>query len=247
MVAVGIVLCIVVLGLVCYWLLILAEGTHLGPHAVELLYDWAAKRYDRVKKLHIVNEAYCIGLPLVQRLAPLSMPRVLDVATGTGRVPLALIHSWDCLGIIVGIDRSHKMLMRAQEATKDCQEHVLFVRGDAGSLSFSSGSFDCVTCLEALEFMRNPDAVLHEIIRVLKPGGILMMSNRVGLDTVFFPHRLRGRGRLECRLSEMGLADIRNQRWQVHYDLVWAQKPADDMISAHSMTADNIRIQDSWS
>ena len=239
-----IILCIVLLGLVLYWLLILAEGTHLGPRTVEILYDWTAKRYDRIKNLHCVDEARFVGLPLSRYLAHVQLPRVLDVATGTARVPLALMRSAPFEDSLVGLDRSHYMLAIAQEATRDYQEHLLFVRGDATALSFSNRSFDCVTCLEALEFMRGPDIVLQEMIRVLKPGGILMISNRVGRDAVFFPGRLRGRGHLENTLHEMGLTDIRNQRWQVHYDLIWAHKPADDTLSAHTTVTDNIRMQE---
>jgi hypothetical protein len=53
----------------------------------------------------------------------------------------------------------------------------------------------------------------------------LLLSNRVGAEAPFFPGRMAGRGKLEQTLQGAGLIDIRTQRWQVHYDLVWAHKP----------------------
>ena len=45
-------------------------------------------------------------------------------------------------------------------------------------LPFADGTFDVVTCLEAMEFMSRRDHCLHEMLRVLRPGGLLFISNR---------------------------------------------------------------------
>ena len=214
-----------VTGAVLYWLLIITEGTYLGPRVVVLLYDWAAKQYDSIKDLHFVNESRFIGLPLGAELGTESRPWLLDVATGTGRVPMALLNSGDFDGIIAGVDRSQRMLARAQEVTSDCGGCLHLICGDAQALPFREGSFHGASCLESLEFMGNADQVVAEMLRVLKPGGILLLSNRVGNEAWLFPGRLAGRGRLETHLNCLGLAGIRTQRWQAHYDLVWARKP----------------------
>jgi SAM-dependent methyltransferase len=73
--------------------------------------------------------------------------------------------------------------------------------------------------------MRNPRQAVREMIRVLKPGGVMLVSNRVGLDAWFFPRRYCRRGRLEAMLAGEGLTEIKSQRWQVDYDLIWATKP----------------------
>jgi len=54
----------------------------------------------------------------------------------------------------------------------------------------------------------------------------LLLSNRVGTDAWWFPGRMAKRGRLERHLEAIGLEDVRMDRWQVHYDLIWARKPA---------------------
>jgi len=209
-----------------YWLLVTTEGTYLGGRVVTWLYDLVAHRYNKIKDLYYVDEARYLGLPLVEALSSVQAPRVLDVATGTGRVPLAILRAQELDGPIVALDRSPRMLAEARTVLEHRDGAVAFVLGDAGKLSFGKDTFDCVTCLEALEFMRDGAETLREMVRVLRSGGILLLSNRVGRDARFFPGRLCGRGRLERRLGELGLEDIKTQRWQVHYDLVWSRKRA---------------------
>ncbi|MBJ6985298.1 methyltransferase domain-containing protein [Luteimonas sp. MC1750] len=50
------------------------------------------------------------------------------------------------------------------------------VFGDAGRLPFPDASIDTVLLLEVLEHLRHPEAALPEIARVLKPGGVLLMT-----------------------------------------------------------------------
>jgi len=206
-----------------YWLLVITEGTYLGPRIVTLLYDWTAPRYDRIKDLQFVYEMQRLGIPLAEALRAKPMPRVLDVATGTGRLPIALLSQPDFVGQVVGLDRSGPMLARAQEATNG-HDRLALLRADASALPFAGPSFDAVTCLEALEFMWDPAAVIREMGRVLRPGGVLLVSNRVGLDARLLPARLCGRGRMERFLRQAGFGAIETDRWQVHYDLIWALK-----------------------
>lgn len=215
-----------------HWLLVATEGTYLGPKVVTLLYDWSAARYDGIKNLRYVDEARCLGVPLAHRMRHIRRPWVLDVATGTGRVPLALLRTWGFGGTVVGVDRSLRMLSEARSALGDRDGRVVLMREDAEALSFGEDVFDCVACLEALEFMRDPGGAVREMARVLKPGGVLLMSNRVGRDAWFFPGRSCGRGRLERCLGELGLGEVTTERWQVHYDLIWARKAGERQAAA---------------
>lgn len=208
-----------------YWLLVLTEGTYLGTKIVTLLYDWTAARYDRIKDLRWVHEVRFLGLPLAEALSADPAPRVLDVATGTGRLPKALLGQPDFAGTVWAVDRSRPMLRQGQRALEDYDGRVLWIQADADRLPFPDASFAGVTCLEALEFMVRPRAVLAELWRVLEPGGVILLSNRVGPESWLFPGRICGRGRLERALQSLGLQEVRTERWQVHYDLVWARKP----------------------
>jgi len=210
---------------VLYWLLITTEGTYLGARVVALLYDWTARRYDRIKRVRYVDEALFIGVPLHRALSHMPAPRVLDIAAGTGRVALALLGRYGFAGQVVGLDRSLRMLDEAYEATEAHADQVHLLACDAESLCWDDASFDCVTFLEALEFVPHGERAIAEIWRVLRPGGLFLVSNRVGPEARFFPGRLARRGSVEQHLDQVGFVSLHSQRWQVHYDLVWAEKP----------------------
>ena len=102
--------------LVLYWLLVLTEGVYLGRRTVIWLYDVYARRYDNIKQYDPETETYFLALPVLQRLVAVRAPLVLDVATGTGRLPLALLEQPMFQGRIVALDLSRKMLSVAAEA-----------------------------------------------------------------------------------------------------------------------------------
>jgi ubiquinone/menaquinone biosynthesis C-methylase UbiE len=216
---------VLVCGTVCYWLLVLTEGTFLGTRVVAWLYDLTANKYDAIKKSLFVYEARYIGIPLIQAVGERELWKLLDVASGTGRVPLAVLAADPNHCMVWSVDRSLKMLEIAQRVTSEYGSKVAVSQQEATQLAFADGCFEGVTCLEALEFMPHPQMALKEMIRVLKPGGLLLISNRVGIDAWLFPGRMCGRGRLENELHRLGLENIRMERWQEHYDLVWATNP----------------------
>jgi SAM-dependent methyltransferase len=218
-------LALVLVLVLLYWLVITTEGTYLGTRAVVAMYDWTARRYNRIKKLHTVYEVYFIGAPLGEALAGVARPLLLDVATGTGRLPLAVLSGEDFFGRIVGVDHALLMLSEATTALEPYGAQAEMVQGDAHALMFGDSAFDAVTCLEALEFMRDPRTVIREMIRVLRPGGVMLVSNRIGWESWLFPGRYCRRGRLESLLRREGMARIDTHLWQSYYDLVWAVKP----------------------
>jgi SAM-dependent methyltransferase len=84
---------------------------------------------------------------------------------------------------IVGIDYSEEMLRFAQQRF-GAFDGVHFCRADAESLPFVSGSFDHVVCLGVFEYLSTYDRCLDEIHRILRPGGIAIISvpTRISLD-----------------------------------------------------------------
>ncbi len=207
-----------------YWLIFLTEGTYLGPRMVAFLYDRMAAKYDTIKDFDELDDAWRIGGPLQKALEGISSPLVLDVATGTGRVPLILMQDFRFRGRVVGLDVSHNMLRQAWQKTRTWASRLDWVWQEASLLPFSDETFDAVTCLEALEFLPSPRGSLQEMARVLRPGGMLLISNRVGRDAGFFPGRAFGEEQLQKMLESFSLDSIRIDRWQEYYDLVWARK-----------------------
>lgn len=212
-------------GLALYWLVVLTEGVYLGRRAVIWLYDVYAGRYDNIKQYDPESETYFLALPLLQRLAGVRAPLVLDVATGTGRLPLALLEQPLFQGRIVALDLSRRMLSVAADKLAPFGERVALLHQRAEVLPFPDDTFDVVSCLEALEFMMDPPAVLRELARVLRPGGLLVLTNRQGRDARLMPGHTWAHDRLERLLrDEIGMAAVEVQPWQVDYRIVWAVK-----------------------
>ena len=209
-----------------YWQFIVAEGAYLGPKVVAWTYDLAASRYDGIKRFQPEDERWYVAGPVLRGLQGVTRPLVLDVATGTGRLPLALLRE-GFAGRIVGLDLSRGMLRWAQAKLRPYGEQVGLVRQDAARLPFADGTFDAVTCLESLEFLPRPPDALAEMVRVLAPGGLLLVTNRVGAEAPLLPGRAFPRPRFERTLADLGLAEIEVRRWQVSYDMATARKKTD--------------------
>jgi ubiquinone/menaquinone biosynthesis C-methylase UbiE len=207
-----------------YWLLISTEGAYLGPRAVAFLYDRGAGTYDRVKEFDSVEDAWHLAVPLQRALKGVKRPFLLDVATGTGRLPMALLRRLDFDGHIFGLDVSLKMLQEARRKTAGHNDKVTLVWKDALALPFPDAAFDVVSCVEALEFMADPRLGLGEMARVLRPGGTLLVSNRVGFDAFLMPGRTFSQQQLRELMTSLSFTSVEIKRWQAYYDLIWAKK-----------------------
>ncbi len=207
-----------------YWQLITAEGTYLGPGVVSFLYDRYANAYERIKQYDSGDEQWFLGLPLAQSLTHVPAPFVLDVGTGTCRLPRALLFQPRFRGRVVGLDLSRQMLAQGARLARPYADRLTLVWQDAQVLPFESQTFDAVTCLEMLEFTPDPQAVLRELVRVLRPGGVLLLSNRVGPDAPLLPRRAFSRPDFAALLDSLPLEDVQVQKWQLDYDLAWAVK-----------------------
>lgn len=212
------------LALILYWLLVVTEGAYLGPRVVAWLYDLSANRYDAIKQFDLNDENHFLARPLLRALNGVRAPRVLDVATGTGRLPLALLCQSSFQGRVIGLDLSRRMLYLAQRKGRRYGSRLYLICQDAARLPFADSSFDAVTCVEALEFLANPRAALMEMTRVLRPGGVLLVTNRVNWEARLMPGKAFSSPVLRALLESLDLTKIEIQRWQECYDLVWARK-----------------------
>ena len=97
--------------------------------------------------------------------------QVLDVACGTGDLALTLFETTGAR--IIGTDFCRPML---EIATRKAAKHLTtipFVEGDAMQLPFLSGSFDAVAIAFGLRNLSCTEAGLKELLRVLRPGGMV--------------------------------------------------------------------------
>ncbi len=206
-----------------WWLLIASEGVYLGRRVVILLYDWFAPRYDGVKGFRREYEHRFLAQPIMTQIAPKKAPLMLDVATGTGRLPLTMIHHPQFTGRVIGVDLSLPMLRHALPKF-EADPRVLFAQCPAERLPFAECVFDVVTCLEAIEFVSDQRAALAEMYRVLKPGGLIVITHRI--NTRWMPRKTYSRDDFAELLLDTGFDELRFKPWQVDYQQVWGIKPA---------------------
>ena len=219
-----VIFCAAVAGGLLYWLLVITEGVYLGRRLVVWLYDVTAHKYDRTKEFDDEAEQFFVARPLGFHLRDIGSPRVLDVATGTGRLPHYLLNEPTFNGHVIGLDASGKMLSLAKEKLAPYRHRAPLVQQIAGALPFSGNCFDAVSCLESLEFFPSDKAALLEMVRVLRPGGVLMVTRRRGWEAKAFLGRYRNRRQFEALIRSMGLINVNTQPWQLDYDQVFGNK-----------------------
>jgi SAM-dependent methyltransferase len=105
---------------------------------------------------------------------------VLDVACGTGVLARTIAERVKPGGSVVGLDPNPGMLVVAARVSPDLE----WQPGVAESLPYPDGSFDVVTCQFGLMFFADRTKALREMMRVLRPGGRLVVSVWDRLDRI---------------------------------------------------------------
>ena len=96
---------------------------------------------------------------------------VLDAACGTayGTAMLATAGA----SSVVGVDLDESVIAEVRESASP---GVSFEVADLRKLSFGDDEFDLITCFEAIEHVTEPELVLNELARILRPDGLLLVS-----------------------------------------------------------------------
>ena len=139
------------------------------------VFDRVAERYD------LMNDLMSLGLHRVWKSFAIELARprpgerVLDVASGSGDLARALMRRVAPGGEVWLTDVNHRMLQRGRDRLLDSGALAPAVQCDAERLPFPAGYFDCVSVGFGLRNMTRKDAALEEMVRVLKPGGRLLV------------------------------------------------------------------------
>jgi ubiquinone/menaquinone biosynthesis C-methylase UbiE len=98
---------------------------------------------------------------------------VLEIATGPGYFCIELAKLGDFK--ITGLDISNDLVQIARSNAQQARVKVDFLQGNASSLQFLGMAFDFIFCSWAIKNFREPQKVLNEMYRVLKPGGTALI------------------------------------------------------------------------
>lgn len=139
------------------------------------VFSSVASRYD------IMNDLMSMGLHRVWKAFTIELSgvregsRVLDVAGGTADLSLAFAKRVGRSGQVWLTDINHAMLTCGRDRLLDRGISIPVAQCDAEKLPFPSNWFDCVTVAFGLRNMTHKDAALSEMLRVLRPGGRLLV------------------------------------------------------------------------
>jgi len=135
---------------------------------VAAMFDGVAKNYDKANDLLSFGSARIWRKQVAKLVNPQSGQTILDLAAGTGASSVAFLKP----GVRgVAADFSNGML----EEGRRRHPEIEFVFADATALPFQEAEFDTVTISFGLRNVENTELALSEMLRVLKPGGKLVV------------------------------------------------------------------------
>jgi ubiquinone/menaquinone biosynthesis C-methylase UbiE len=137
-------------------------------------FDRLAADYDSWYQTPLGARSSALEMEAVLSLAePKPGEVALDVSCGTGNYAIALAER----GVkVAALDSSDRMLQIARSKAARKELAIDWRSGAAEDLPFASDSLDLVTAVLMLEFTRSPQEVVHEMLRVVKPGGRLVIG-----------------------------------------------------------------------
>jgi ubiquinone/menaquinone biosynthesis C-methylase UbiE len=143
----------------------------LEPEVMDTVQE--AEDYDAMDHEQ-VNRSFCEDLLAARS----TLTRVLDVGTGTARIPVLLCSRHPTVKI-VAIDLADSMLgiARRNVAAAGYADRIELRKVDAKHSSLGAAEFDAVVSNSIVHHIPEPAAVLREMWRVLSPGGLLFVRD----------------------------------------------------------------------
>jgi demethylmenaquinone methyltransferase/2-methoxy-6-polyprenyl-1,4-benzoquinol methylase len=135
---------------------------------VAAMFDRVAPRYDLANDVLSLGQDRAWRREVVDAVAPRPGQLILDLAAGTGTSSEPFQRSG---ATVIPTDLSFGMLLVGKQRRPD----LSFVAADALRLPYTEGSFDAVTISFGLRNVEDTTAALHEMRRVIKPGGTLVV------------------------------------------------------------------------
>jgi ubiquinone/menaquinone biosynthesis C-methylase UbiE len=186
-------------------------------------FDRIASRYDKWYRTPLGQTADRFEKQAIFAVARIEPGTVcLDVGCGTGNYALELAGK---RLRTVGVDPSQHMLRAASAKAQRAGLRIRLVQARAERLPFSTGVFDVVLAVTTLEFVQDQEVATREMLRVLKPGGqvilgVLMRWSIWGLlrrlkgalsSTIYRSARFLSAGEVRALLQSAGCLSVRTR------------------------------------
>ena len=148
---------------------------NFDPAELAKFSDLAHRWWDKESEFRPLHEINPLRLDWIASLVPLNGLRVLDVGCGGGILADSMARSG---ATVLGIDLASKALKVAQLHALEAQtQGVEYREISAEALAAEQpGTFDVVTCMEMLEHVPDPAAVVKACAALAKPGGYVFFS-----------------------------------------------------------------------
>ncbi|HDZ07041.1 hypothetical protein LCGC14_0286170 [marine sediment metagenome] len=142
---------------------------------VTKMFDTISKNYDGLNRVISFGIDIKWRKKVVEILKKEQPESILDIATGTGDLAIALVSTG--AKKIVGLDISPGMLSVGKEKVtdKNLDNTIEMIVGDSENLVFDDNSFDAVTVSFGVRNFETLETGMSEILRVLKPNGSLVI------------------------------------------------------------------------
>jgi len=159
---------------------------------------WASQKRGKGAKSNALASLFSAHEALLKELKPQNGMKVLDIGSGNGETVLAIAEKVGPTGKAVGVDFSPEGVALAKERAKEqkLEKIAEFHQANALKLPFPDNSFDaviseCVVCL-----IQDKQEALNEKVRVLKPGGRVIMHDVINWAPM--PKAMREDPKLYC-------------------------------------------------
>jgi ubiquinone/menaquinone biosynthesis C-methylase UbiE len=113
--------------------------------------------------------------------------RALDAGAGTGAVAREMGRIVGPTGAVLALDGSPGRLSEGRRLTLESSGSLEFLAGDLRRIPIRDGSFDYVWCRFVFEYLSNPGEVFDELLRLVKPGGKLVVGDLDGNGLFHYP------------------------------------------------------------
>jgi|TARA_Y100000031_G_scaffold91150_1_gene100210 demethylmenaquinone methyltransferase/2-methoxy-6-polyprenyl-1,4-benzoquinol methylase len=139
---------------------------------VQEMFRRIAPRYDLFNTVATLGRDGAWRRQATKSAAPGGVVDALDAATGAGKLAMELLTRADR---VTAFDFADRMVALAQKRLEPHGSRARTLLADAMAMPFADGSFDCATIGFGLRNVKEPKGCLEEFLRVLKPGGRLVV------------------------------------------------------------------------